>query len=146
MKIDLNKLKRSGKTEENFFFEYEPKESLSNIPNAEVTLPVKISGNVTLTGERKAYVSGEVAFTLSGECTRCLNKAENTYVVEFGENVEPDSVDGYSTVSDVIDLSKIVDDVIVMNMPVAFLCKDDCKGLCPTCGQNLNDGACKCNK
>ena len=43
-----------------------------------------------------------------------------------------------------IDLKKIVDDVIIMNTPIVFLCKEDCKGLCPNCGANLNDGGCKC--
>ena len=35
---------------------------------------------------------------------------------------------------------------IEMEFPVRFLCKDDCKGLCSKCGQNLNRGECSCNK
>ena len=63
--------------------------------------------------------------------------------MEFNESCGTE--DGYPVVNGKIDLSKIADDLIILNTPVAFLCREDCKGLCPTCGANLNDGECKCN-
>lgn len=142
MIIDLNALKRAGKTQTSFFFECEPVLELA-LPDAKLVLPVKVQGELFLTGENSASVDGEVNFTVSGECTRCLKPTEKTFAAEFSETFGEG--DGYPVVNGKIDLEKTVEDVIIMNTPVAFLCKDDCKGLCPMCGANLNDGECKCN-
>ena len=144
MFLDLRESLRKGKEQEDFFFEYSPVEDLVNIPSAKIENPVKISGNITLAEGHSAYLSGEVVFTIKGECTRCLKNTSKTLVVEFNEYLTTNNLDGYSVVNDRIDLSKIVDDVIVSSMPVNFLCSEDCKGICLGCGVNLNDGECKC--
>lgn len=142
MIIDLNAIKRAGKTQTSFFFEYDADLELS-LPNAELLSPVKVQGEVFLTGENSAETEGEITFTVSGECTRCLAPTEKIFTVEFAEAFGTD--DGYPVVNGKIDLTKAVDDIIITNTPVAFLCREDCKGLCPNCGANLNDGECKCN-
>ncbi len=146
MILDLRKLKRSGKDQEDFFFEYAPQTELVDIPSCKIDGAVKVTGTVTLTGEHSCYVDGEVVFTIKGECTRCLSDAVNSYVAEFKESIEENNPDGYSLKNDTVDLSVIVDDIIAMNVPVSFLCREDCKGLCAGCGTNLNDGECKCKK
>jgi len=45
---------------------------------------------------------------------------------------------------DVIDLSQILRDQIFLSIPWKPLCQEVCKGICPRCGKNLNDGACQC--
>lgn len=142
MILDLNAIKRSGKTQTTFFFEYNAELDVA-LPKTELLLPVKVQGEAFISGDDSAEVEGEVTFTLSGECTRCLSNAEKTFTVEFSESFGGE--DGYPIVNGKIDLSKMVDDIVITNTPVAFLCKDDCKGLCPNCGKNLNDGACQCN-
>ena len=146
MILDLRKLKRSGKDQEDFFFEYAPQTELVDIPSCKIDGAVKVTGTVTLTGEHSCYVDGEVVFTIKGECTRCLSDAVNSYVAEFKEGIEENNPDGYSLKNDTVDLSVIVDDIIAMNVPVSFLCREDCKGLCVGCGTNLNYGECKCKK
>ena len=147
MRIDLRKLKRSGKDVTDFYFEYAPERNLSeSIPDSKIVLPIKVSGSVTLTGEHSAYVEGEAVFTIEGACTRCLTETVGTYTAEFAEAVSDESDEVYPLVNDTIDLAKIVDDVILMNVPVSFLCRDDCKGICVGCGVNLNNGECKCKK
>jgi uncharacterized protein len=144
MILDLKKLKRSGKDTSEFFFEYLPQDQIIDIPNVDLSGAVKVSGSVTLTGDHSAYIEGEVVFTLKGDCTRCLAETEKEYFVEFAEAVSSDDTEGYPVKNDTVDLSKIVDDPVAMNLPVSFLCKEDCRGLCPSCGTNLNDGECKC--
>ena len=144
MILDLKKIKRSGKDQEDFFFEYTPDKEIIDIPNVLFDGAVKIDGTVTLTGEHSALIDAEVTFALSGECTRCLSETRKEYVVELRESVDKDDADGYPLKNDTVDLSKMVDDVVVMNLPVSFLCKEDCRGLCPSCGTNLNDGSCQC--
>ncbi|MBO4594087.1 MAG: DUF177 domain-containing protein, partial [Clostridia bacterium] len=134
MIIDLNAIKRGGKTEESFFFEYDADLEIA-LPDTELMPPVKVQGTAYITGKDSAEVEGEVVFTLKGECTRCLAETEKTFSTDFNEVF---GEDGYTIANGKIDLTKMVDDIIIMNTPVAFLCKDDCKGLCPTCGKNLN--------
>ncbi len=44
-----------------------------------------------------------------------------------------------------IDMDPILSEMIVLNHPVKTLCKEDCKGICPNCGADLNHEACRCN-
>jgi uncharacterized protein len=146
MIIDLKKIRYSGKDEANFCFEYAPTRQLLDLPNAEIEVPVKILGTASLTGNHSAYIDGEITFTISGECTKCLTATKKEYVIAFSEHVEPDNEDGFSVVNDRIDLTEIVDNEILINNPTSFLCKDDCKGICMGCLVNLNDNDCKCEK
>ena len=145
MILDLKKLKRSGKDSSSFFFEYSPESELVDLPDATIVLPIRVSGTVTLTGEHSALVDAEIVYTISGNCTRCLNQTTKDYAVEISESVDNDNPDGYPVKNDTVDLTKIVDDAIMINNPTNFLCKEDCKGICLGCGVNLNDGKCKCN-
>lgn len=144
MILDLKKLKRSGKDQSDFFFLYTPDSEIISLPSAQFKEEVKINGTVYLTGEHSAVVEGEVVFTLVGDCTRCLEPAEKEFLAEFSESVGDGDEDGYPIKNDTVDLTKIVDDLIMMNMPVSFLCKEDCKGICTGCGTNLNQSECKC--
>ena len=146
MIFDLRKLLRSGKTECDFFFEYEPEKDLISLPGAEIVLPVKVNGDIAVTEDGAAVVRGEVSFSVSGECTRCLKKTVNDYVFPFEEEVFKNNPDGYSIVNDKVNLAEIVDDVIATEFPINFLCSEDCKGICEGCGVNLNDEECKCEK
>jgi uncharacterized protein len=144
MILDLKKLKRSGKDQSDFFFEYAPNEEIITLPSVGFKEDVKITGTVYLTGDHSAVVEGEVVFVLKGECTRCLEDTEKEFIAEFSESVDADDAEGYPLKNDTIDLTKIVDDLVMMNIPVNFLCKEDCKGLCAGCGTNLNQSECKC--
>ena len=146
MIIDLRTLKRSGKDESDFYFEYSPLDQLLEIPSIKIDLPIKVTGTVVLTGNHSAVVDGEVFVKATGECTRCLEETAKEFVFLFAEELETGAEHGYSVVNDKIDLTKIVEDCIMMNFPLNFLCREDCKGICPNCGVNLNYGDCKCEK
>ncbi|HEU4386290.1 MAG TPA: DUF177 domain-containing protein [Blastocatellia bacterium] len=47
---------------------------------------------------------------------------------------------------DVIDLDDLVREQIELSLPMTGLCRDECKGLCPSCGANLNKGECACER
>ena len=89
--------------------------------------------------------------TVTGVCTavcdRCLEPALLPLEAELNtvltlESSEDDSV---TVESGKIDLDKTAYDALVLALPTKILCKEDCLGLCPTCGKNLNDGDCGCN-
>ena len=146
MIVDIKKIKLSGKSEVDFFYEYVPDEVLTENDDFEIEMPVKVTGRATLTSEHGAYVEGEIVYTLNGACTRCLKETSKEFIVPFAENVDDENENGYEVINDKIDLKKIVNDGIILNMPISFLCEEDCKGICSGCGVNLNEGTCKCKK
>ena len=94
------------------------------------------------------YVSGSVAAPLQGECARCLDELTDELSVEIGELFAyPDSVTDETTdddelprvVDDHVDVEQTVRDAVVLALPLAPLCADDCPGLCPDCGGRRAD-------
>lgn len=60
-------------------------------------------------------------------------------------SLQGDDNDDYIEVPDyTLDVDNCVQTDIILNLPVKFLCKEDCKGICPKCGKDLNDGECGC--
>ena len=57
------------------------------------------------------------------------------------ENIGERNIDGYN-----LDVDQLVHDEALLYWPERTLCREACKGLCPTCGQNLNDGSCNCTR
>ena len=148
MVIELFKLKAQGKTESPFSFTFEPKKSLLDLPNAEFKSGATISGIVEIYPD-KAFVVGKLHFAIKGECSRCLSPAEKEITVEFDEEFRPapcgdENVNVYE--KGVIKLDDLIEQLILTNLPLTILCKEDCKGLCHTCGKNLNEGECGHNK
>jgi uncharacterized protein len=93
-------------------------------------------------------VTGTVTTTIAGECGRCLDPVTRDFVVEVvelfaypnsatAETTDEDEVD--RIVGDLIDVEPVVRDAVVLGLPVTPLCRPDCAGLCPTCGQRLDD-------
>ena len=98
---------------------------------------------MTILDKHSALVELEIDFTLKGECTRCLELTEKSFSISLSEQCDEDG-SVYPVVNDKINLDKIVEDAVLMNMPLIFLCKEDCKGICAGCGVNLNTDKCKC--
>ena len=89
---------------------------------------------------RLAY-AGEV----TGPCVRCLEPARVTVEVEAREVDQPGTDDEelrspYVTDGE-LDLNAWAHDSLVLEMPQRLLCRPDCAGLCPVCGESLNDAA-----
>ena len=98
-------------------------------------------------------MKGNVTTTIHGVCDRCA--AEFTRGIDFPIDVvlvkelaseENEDEWVFPLVGDSADLDDIVRTVFVLNLDSKLLCKEDCKGLCPRCGKNLNDGPCTCEK
>ncbi len=147
MIIDVRKLKFNGNFESNFAFEYYPEENLLNLPSAVLDGPVQISGTSILQGD-DVYIDGTLKCKIVGECARCLKRAELNWSYEFSViyAIKRQDEDDYLYVNGRVDLKPAVDDLLITSLPSVLYCKDDCKGLCHVCGQNLNDGRCSCKK
>lgn len=91
---------------------------------------------------------GVVRTSWAGECRRCLGRAEGPIEVSVREVFEQNPTEGetYLLERDHIDLEPLVREAVMLELPIAPLCKDDCAGLCPQCGINLNESSCDCAK
>jgi uncharacterized protein len=78
------------------------------------------------------------------ECRRCLVETEQDFNVVIDEifATTTQDEDTYRVKDDQIDLEPMARDAIVLALPLNPLCRTDCKGLCPQCGQNLNEADC----
>jgi uncharacterized protein len=93
-------------------------------------------------------------------CSRCLNRFERSSVLTIEEESFPindpragqesetpeESEDViYLDAEHVLDLDEVVRQYVLTGVPIKPLCRDECLGLCPECGSNLNEEKCKCN-
>lgn len=83
---------------------------------------------------------GRYETSLSMECHRCLRRF--AYPVSSTDYIweQPVRLSG----DEIIDLTEGIREDIMLGLPLKNLCSEDCKGLCPKCGKNLNDGPCGC--
>lgn len=105
-------------------------------------------------------VTGTINGVLRTACHRCLrtfvhplNETVDLYLVEEKEDVseeevelEMEDLDYEFFDGEVIEVDRLVAEQVFLSLPVKVLCSDDCKGLCPNCGANLNEESCSCKK
>ncbi len=112
--------------------------------------PVSIKG-IVRHFEGAAQLEAEVGFDFSIPCDRCAEQIDKHYSYHFEHQLVPslnnEENDSYIEVQDYqLDLDELIRADILLELPTKFLCRSDCKGICPQCGKNLNDGSCGCIK
>lgn len=115
---------------------------------------IQVTGRLSSAGEGRFYFSGRFAGETLGECPRCLEEvrspvsAEAHFLYADDELAGDDDPDVFpltrGRAGEVVDLRVAVREQWLLEVPAFVLCRPDCKGLCPTCGANLNQGACSC--
>jgi uncharacterized protein len=139
--------------------EYELDEDISAI-DKDIDVSAPLVGRVKFLrlGEG-ILVTGRVRTRVRVPCRRCLADVEVPVELQLEEQFNPsiDIVSGRpipledgqeeATRTDerhMLDLTEVVRQNLVLALPMSALCKEECRGLCPACGQNLNDGNCTC--
>jgi len=149
MQLDLKKLFESGGERLSFDFELDLRE-LEQWGEKPFGEPVAIRGTV----ENRAGVV-TLRYSAKGrycaQCARCLELVQNDLHMEFSHTVvrrlNQDSDDDFVVVEDgLLDLGQLATDDISLELPIRVLCSEDCKGLCPQCGANLNKTTCSCQE
>jgi uncharacterized protein len=142
------------------------KSSIGTIRNYEVDTIINLDGQkVTFTGnvhlmktDRGILVKGTFNSELDLYCGRCLSafifplsiQIEEEYYpimdVNTGVMLPAPDEPGSFTIDDhnIMDISEAIRQYTLMALPIKPLCKQDCSGLCPTCGTNLNEKQCEC--
>lgn len=120
--------------------------------------PLHVSIEVT---GHDGYITaeGELSADLTLACSRCLEPTAVHTVIPFHEQFKPSDSDSMDedeelvedgedefveVVGDKLDLKPYLEESLLLFMPFAPLCDEDCKGLCQQCGQNLNEHTCSC--
>ena len=113
--------------------------------------PVRVAGRLQEAGEGRFYWQGSLETRVAGECRRCLTPVEAPVRADIGALFAQgadaeDDPDCYAVSPDarVIDLIPAVREELALAAPEFLLCREDCKGLCPRCGRDLNSGPCDC--
>lgn len=110
--------------------------------------PVKTDGVISaMSGYMELKLHAVIEYTV--ECARCLEPVDDTLTVDFVKTITTEissENDDYIVILDgYIDISEPLIEQILMEIPSKQLCGEDCKGLCPKCGCNLNVSDCGCD-
>jgi uncharacterized protein len=113
---------------------------------------LRVTGRLSSAGAGRFYFSGRIQGEAKDECRRCLtdvvSSIEEEVHVLFAEegDSETDDQDVYriDPRANELDLRPAIREQWLLAAPAFMQCREDCKGLCPTCGADLNLGACSC--
>ena len=112
--------------------------------------PVRVGGTVrNMAGALS--LEGTAETTLELACDRCLKPFVRELALPvstlLAEELEDEENDEIVLLEDgAVDLDEVFTTALVLSMDAKHLCSEDCKGLCPTCGADLNQGPCGCRK
>jgi len=153
MLVNLSDVLTSTGKVENTTVPLEMSEFTSKIGNFSIKEKSDVEFTFTNIGVNKAKVEGTLKLTFDTECDRCLTEVPTILNLEFErvvtapdvtadeeEDENPDYMEGYQ-----LNVETFVYNEILINWPVKILCKEDCKGVCLKCGQNLNMRECGCD-
>ena len=128
------------------------KSSALGLGGIEEALECSLNSDKTSTGYR---IYGNVFCQIKLSCDRCLCRykkkiktALNILLTNNKDIVREKNADVimFTMSDDFVDLSSILHDIIMVEKPFKSLCGDNCKGICPSCGLDLNLDQCKCEK
>jgi uncharacterized protein len=116
--------------------------------------PIEVHGRISGAGGGRFYFTGHLEGTAVAECRRCLTDVSVTAADDLAVLfVEAGDDEGLEDDPDVfmldpkardVDLRPAVREAWLLAVPAYALCRDDCRGLCPTCGVDRNTTACEC--
>ena len=111
--------------------------------------PAKVTATAcNKTGIVRLYIDAE--FLYCRPCDRCMAPLSEDMKYSFEHRLIPslcgdDDGDYIETPDFRLELDELVLSDILLELPLKYLCDEDCKGLCPTCGADLNEGPCSCD-
>jgi uncharacterized protein len=115
---------------------------------AEVTPGADVEVRLTLTSYLGGIAaSGVLLAPWRAVCRRCAGDATGVLEARVAERFTPEAGpddDDYPLDDETVDLQSLVRDAIVLELPLAPLCRDECAGLCATCGEDRNLATCTC--
>jgi uncharacterized protein len=149
LRVDLRELAQEGAVETRG----ELKQDDPALEGTDLTLkqPIAVSGRLQSIGEGRYYWHGAAHTVVATDCRRCLTAVTLPLDLEIGalftrDQDAADDPDAYPVDPDAteIDVTPAVREELMLAAPRFAVCREDCKGLCPQCGKDLNAGPCDC--
>ncbi len=134
MKIDVSKIAADGIIQQEDLM---PSDLELDTDIAEFHGPIKIEADISKI-TNAVTVELSLNALMGFKCSRCLEELEFNFSKEMTLNYAVDKPQA------VIDLNPDIREEIILSYPLKPLCRPACKGLCPKCGKNLNEGGCSC--
>lgn len=112
---------------------------------------IKFADELQITGkyvynQKTLIVNATLKFEITAECDRCLQNKQIKLSVPFNEAFTADNhYETYRIVNNRVELNQAVMEYVLLNIPDRILCKEDCRGICPVCGCDLNTEECECD-
>ncbi len=147
---------------------------VSDIPEEglqrEVDLPIMIQDNAepdiahvslrALLFGKKVLVDGSIKISAKLNCSRCLKDISFPLDMDFRDEYNPpeesekdkdrelsgSELDLSYYINDEIDISELVKEQVMLNIPMKTVCQADCRGICTRCGVDLNEDVCTCGE
>lgn len=148
MELDLKEIFAGGRLEIGFDYTMDLSRYETSAGEYPFRLPVSVKGGVT---NRAGVVSigAEASFSYYTRCDRCLKEICLQVSVPI-RNMLVRSVSGEPAddmivcPDETLDVDELAVTNIILSLPMKHLCRNDCRGLCPVCGKDLNEGDCGC--
>lgn len=155
MRIEIERLDERG---EAFAHRYAAGELSLDEETARVATEATIEGRATRRADVVRLV-GKIRAGIEVYCDRCAAEIDAPLEIEFDTSFTPAEVEK-AAVENVellagdldrsvyeggeVDVDDLMREQILLALPTRSLCREECRGLCPECGANLNEGACEC--
>lgn len=153
MLINISKFLASGDSSYKFEGEILSNETDYDIDYLNLIFPIKYGGSLYNLKDQ-LMLDLDISYRYRTNCDRCLKEMEGSNEFNFRayhymnkDLYNEDATDEYFELYDnKIDIDDIVLSSVITSMPSKNLCKDDCLGLCPVCGIDLNENTCNCHE
>lgn len=157
MRIEVENLTKTGKP---FTHEFGLEELDLGDERVKLTSPAAVSGQAS-SKEDEVRLRGAIRAEVEVACDRCLAAVKFPVEVEFDTSFLPEEVGRDATENlelrvedmaasfydgEAVDVSELVREQVILAVPTRLLCSEQCKGLCPKCGADLNAEGCACEQ
>lgn len=150
IKLNVAEIKKRLVGKKSFIYELTADELEISGAEMEIIGTVHAEGCMSNAGD-VLLLEAKLTALVKRSCGRCLKEFSADTCAEVLEKFYPASTeniekDAFVYDSDVVDITEPLRESLLLAEPIQALCKDDCKGLCPVCGADLNSGDCGCDR
>lgn len=110
---------------------------------------------ITNTGKKVLKIEAKGRMTIKIPCDKCLKEVPTEFAIDMEQEIDM-KASGEDRIKDLdeinyvtgcsLDVEQLVHNEILIHWPLRVLCREDCRGLCPVCGKDLNEGSCNCDQ
>lgn len=155
MIINISEILSTAKKSETYSVPIEMDAFVMNGDSFSLIEKAPVALTITNIGNREISIQGHIDVVLNIPCDRCLEDVPTALSMDVDKTIDMKKTDE-ERINDLdetcyidhssLDVERLVSNEILIHFPMKTLCREDCKGICFKCGQNLNLGECGCDR